>query len=138
MPASRPTTARGPQPRVGRRTGMVAVAVAGVLLAAAPALADRTGDAGPVPSREEVREARSEARSAAVQVPEIQAELVLANQQLEDAAVRAEQAFEAYNGAQWRVHEARAAVRQATRDARRAIRQVAAQRDVLAGVVASS
>ena len=117
---------------------IASTALALQLLVSPSADADRGDDARSVPSRSDVHEARSRAQGAAAQVAAIQAELVLANQQLEDAAVRAEQAFEAYNGAQWRVEQATAALRQAMRDARRAKREVFDQRGVLAGLVAAS
>jgi cell wall-associated NlpC family hydrolase len=111
-----------------------------VLAGTTPALADPdlSEPAADLPSVEEVREARTRAVDAEVRVAQLQSGLALANQQLEAAAVEAEQASEAYNGARWQVEQTTRTLRQARGDARRADRQVAQQRERLAGVVASS
>jgi cell wall-associated NlpC family hydrolase len=107
----------------------------------APTAQAEPSDAGldrPVPTERDVERAETRAGAAGVRVAEIQSQLALANQQLEAAGVRAEQASEAYNGARWQVEQAVAALRQARSDARRADRQVLAQRGKLAGVVAAA
>src|SRR5690349_20764348 len=97
---------------------VVAVALtAGVLLGTPTAHADRP-DRPELPSRAEVQQARDDAQEAAVRVAEIQAELVSANAELEAAAIRAEQAFEAYNGARWAAEQAEEELRQAVHAAR--------------------
>ncbi|MDI6910648.1 hypothetical protein, partial [Nocardioides sp.] len=59
------------------------------------------------PSRQDVRDARSAARAQAGDVAGVQARLAVADQRLEEAAVRAAQAAEAFNGARWRAAQAR-------------------------------
>ena len=143
----RSTEAAADARRVGSRrltTSVVAslLALAVSLVASPSATADRRHGDEPsspaLPSRAEVQQAETDAQQAANRVAEIQAALVLANQELEAAAVRAEQAFEAYNGARWAAQQATAELRQATADARRAERELAGQRDRLAGLVAAS
>src|SRR5687768_6341660 len=96
---------------------------AALVLVLAPTAQAEPGDAGldrPVPTERDVERAETRAGAAGVRVAEIQSQLALANQQLEAAGVRAEQASEAYNGARWQVEQAVAALRQARSDARRA------------------
>ena len=134
---------RSTETRLRRRltVSVVAVALMAGVLGAPSATADR-GDDGPtrpeLPSRTEVRQARDDAQEAANRVAEIQAELVTANAQLEAAALQAEQAFEAYNGARWAAEQAEEQLRQAVADARRAERELSRQRDDLAGLIAVS
>ena len=129
------------------RAAVVASALALTCLAATPAaMADHHGaGAGAggshrpvVPSTSQIRQARSDAQDAADRVAEIQAELAQANQELEAAGVRAEQAFEAYNGARWEAEQATQKLEQAEADARRAEQELSRQRDRLAGLVAVS
>ena len=109
---------------------------------AGPAVADPTDperDPGSaLPSAEEVRDAKAAAAAKAGEVGRIKAAMLLANQRLEDAAVEAEHASEAYNGARWRLEQAGAAVEQARADAAEARRTVAEQRDAIGALVASS
>jgi cell wall-associated NlpC family hydrolase len=134
---------RSTETRLRRRltVSVVAVALMAGVLGAPSANADR-GDDGrtrpELPSRTEVRQARDDAQEAANRVAEIQAELVTANAQLEAAALQAEQAFEAYNGARWAAEQAEEQLRQAVADARRAERELSRQRDDLAGLIAVS
>ncbi len=129
-----------------RRTRTVAVAATVVglglgLLPVTAASADRPGGgaADPsMPSQAEVDRAESAAQDAANRVAEIQAALALANAELEASAVRAAQAFEAYNGAQWAAEQAAEQVDRAVRDARRAARELTGQRDQLAALIAVS
>jgi cell wall-associated NlpC family hydrolase len=116
---------------------VVASATALLLLGpgAGTAQADREQ---PVPSRDDVRTARSEAQSAAERVAQIRTELALANAEVDAAAVRAAQAAEAYNGARWQVEQATAQLEEARADGLRAERQVTRQRGRMAGLVASS
>ena len=82
----------------------------------APAQADPEPDP---PSRAEVVQARQDAAGKKRDVSAVQADLVLANQRLQGAGVRAAQAAEAYNAARWKLSEARkeaaAAAKRATR-----------------------
>lgn len=117
------------------------VVVAGLVLAlgasvAAPAVAEP--DNFTVPSREQVRTAETEAALRAAAVGAIKAQLLMANQRLEQAATGAEQASEAYNGARWALAQAKVAARKARQDAARARRTVAEQRDAIGGLVATS
>jgi cell wall-associated NlpC family hydrolase len=133
--------ATGPVRRAARPAALTASAAAAMLIMTATptAVADRSDDRGSeVPTEQRVRDARSRAADAATQVARIQAEMAVANQRLETAAIQAEQAAEAYNGARWQVTVAEDALRRARAVARRADRQVARQRDRLAGVVAAS
>ncbi len=113
---------------------------------AVPAAADDPTDPGgsssptfpAPPSREQVERARSRVADTARDVSAIQATLVLADQRLHAAAVHAESAAEDYNGALWRLRQARAAYRAATAEAARARRTVAAQRDRIGALAARS
>ena len=110
-------------------------------LAVAPAASGDPGD-GPrkpaYPSQNQVDRAEARADQTAHDVGAIKGRLLLANQRLERANLRAEQASEAYNGAMWRLDEATRAYRQSRVDADRASRTVAAQRDRIGALVAQS
>jgi cell wall-associated NlpC family hydrolase len=124
------------------------VAVVALTLGTVPAVADRgdTGSSGPdrsasdptMPSQEQVDAAKATAARKARDVAEIKTRLLLANQRLEAAAVRAEQASEAYNGAMWRLQRATDKLHQARREAARARANVAEQRDEIGALVATS
>jgi cell wall-associated NlpC family hydrolase len=115
---------------------VVAAAALGLgLLPASTAVADR-GDDPPVPSQGQVERARSAAQDAANRVAVIQADLALANAELEVSAVEAAQAFEAYNGARWAAEQAADQLDGAVQDARRAERELVDQRDRMAALVA--
>ena len=123
----RPTETSAWPRLVGARRRLTASVVASVLtvsvgLLGAPTAtaAKRDDDRPALPSRSEVQQARTNAQEAANRVAEIQATLVTANAELEAAAVRAEQAFEAYNGARWAADQAEDDLTQAVADARRA------------------
>jgi len=90
------------------------------------------------PSQRQVDAARARAAGKARDVGEIQTRLLLADQQLEAASLRAEQASEDYNGARWRLAEATTAYRRARGDAARARRAQTAQRSRIGAVVAQS
>ena len=59
------------------------------------------------PSRTEVRDARDAVRQQARSVTTVQSELLAANQRLQETAVQAAQASEAWNGARYRLEQAR-------------------------------
>ena len=59
------------------------------------------------PSRTEVRDARDAVRTQARSVTTVQAELLAANQRLQETAVEAARASEAWNGARYRLEQAR-------------------------------
>ena len=71
-------------------------------------------------------------------VASIRAELAMANQRLEAASIRAEQASEAYNGARWRLQQAKDRLTNARKAAVRARATVDSQRDGIAAMVAQS
>lgn len=122
-----------------RRCAATAAAVAVALLAStAPAALAEKGDPsdkGAFPSKQQVDDARARVARTAQSVAAIKAELALANQRLEQAAVEAEQAAEAYNGALWRLEQAAATEDKARLDAANARRRVDAQRDGIARLV---
>ncbi|WP_322937645.1 C40 family peptidase [Nocardioides bizhenqiangii] len=101
---------------------MIGTVLLAAVLVTAPASAD---PADPPPSQSDIREAERRAEGAADDVATIQAQIDTANADLEAAAIVAQQAAEAYNGARWRLAEARTAARQATRESRRADRALA-------------
>ncbi len=85
-----------------------------------------------------MRRAQERATRTARDVSVIKARMLLANQRLEQAGVQAEQASEAYNGALWRLDQARQRAREARAEAARARRTVAGQRDRIGALVAQS
>ncbi|QIX28203.1 hypothetical protein ncot_17615 [Nocardioides sp. JQ2195] len=91
-------------------------ALAGLLaltLTVPAAVADPDGD---TPSQAEVDAAEDAAHDAERDVAAVQADLVMANQSLQDASVEAAQASEAYNAARWKLQQAKKAA--AAADAR--------------------
>lgn len=70
-------------------------------------------DEDSTPTKQDVRDARAAVRDAADSVAGVRAQLVVANQRLEQSAIAAAQAAEAYNGARWRAAQARQAAREA-------------------------
>lgn len=110
---------------------------AGLLLAVVPSAAADRGDRA-FPSRDEVATAEERVADKARDVGAIKASLLLANQRLEMAAVEAEQASEAYNGAMWRLQLAKEEVTRAQAEAEAARRRVGEQRDVIGALVAAS
>jgi len=104
------------------RRPVIGTALLALVLMTAPASADPSD---PPPSRDDVRKAERRAQVAADDVDAIQAQIDAANDDLEAAAIAAQQAAEAYNGARWRLAEARKAERQTARESRRAARELA-------------
>ncbi len=90
------------------------------------------------PSQDEVAAAEQRVAQTARDVGAIKASLLLANQRLEAAAVEAEMASEAYNGAMWRLGLAKEELAGARREAAAARRTVAEQRRSIGALVASS
>jgi peptidoglycan DL-endopeptidase CwlO len=117
---------------------LVPALVSGVLvLGVVPsASADRTDR--PFPTRDEVAAAQERVSETARSVGAIKASLLLANQRLEAAAVEAEMASEAYNGAMWRLRLARQELASAREQAAAARRTVARQRETIGALVAAS
>src|SRR6188474_2291889 len=82
--------------------------LAGALLLTVGPLVPAQADPDPgAPSRSEVRAARNAAISKKRDVGAVQADMVLANQRLQGASVKAAQAAEAYNAARWKLSQAR-------------------------------
>ncbi|MDQ3591385.1 MAG: hypothetical protein M3386_00570, partial [Actinomycetota bacterium] len=108
----------------------LAVAVTGGSgLLVAPAFA--TDDDPAFPSEQQVRDARAAVESTAAAVGRIQAQLAIAQQELSAVQVVAAQKAEAYNGARYRLQQARAVAAAAQRRAARAAAEVQSQRDEL-------
>lgn len=114
----------GGSPR-SRFVALLAAALAVALLAPG-AQADPDGDG--TPTRQDVREARRAAERATDDVAGIEAALDRANARLDAAGEAAGQAAEAYNGARWRLREAKAALVDARSEARRTTRRLDEQR----------
>lgn len=104
------------------RRPVIGTALLALVLVTAPASADPSEPT--TPSHRDVRKAERRAQGAADDVDAIQAQIDAANADLEAAAVTAQQAAEAYNGARWRLGQARQAERQAVRQSRRADREL--------------
>lgn len=90
------------------------------------------------PSKAQVDAAQASADKKAADVAAIQAALVVANTRLQDAAQRAEVAAEAWNGARWRLSEARKATREAQAEVAAADAEREAQRSGIAQLVTQS
>lgn len=106
-------------------------------LPAASGAPDHGGDRA-FPSKKQVDDARARAAHKADQVGVIRGQLAVANRRLEAASLAAEQASEAYNGAMWRLDEAKRRYRAAVADAERARRTVREQRSRIGALVAQS
>ncbi len=91
-----------------------------------------------VPSKAQVDQARREVATKQRSVAQIEAELASANARLEQAALDASIAAEAYNGAMWKLAEARKAHRKAQARERQAKQDVALQRDGIVSLVTDS
>lgn len=91
-----------------------------------------------VPSRHDVRQAREAVQAGAADVATVRARLAVANQRLEDSSIRAARAAEAFNGARWEAHQARAAARDAERRSAIASADVARQRAAYGDALVSS
>jgi peptidoglycan DL-endopeptidase CwlO len=89
-------------------------------LAALPSASAVDGDGDgndPIPSKERIRHVQQQAETTAERVHDVKAELAAADQRLEAASIEAAKAAEAYNGARYKLHQARAAARRAARNA---------------------
>ena len=115
-------------------------AVAALLVSPSPfAVADDDDPATPaVPSKQDVSAAQEHAADMASDVGAIKASLLLANQHLEQAAVLAEQASEAYNGVLWRLQLANDDVATSQAEATAARAAVLDQRTTIGALMAAS
>jgi len=89
-------------------------------MAALPSASAVDGDGdgnGTIPSRERINHVRQQAETTAERVHDIKAELVAADQRLEQVTLQAAKAAEAYNGARYKLQQARKAARRAQRNA---------------------
>ncbi|GAW48778.1 MULTISPECIES: NlpC/P60 family protein [unclassified Nocardioides] len=120
----------------------VAAALALTLAVGAVATGVGTGvavaDDGAVPSHQDIHEARVAARDKADDVDAVRARLVLANQRLQESAIAAAQAAEAYNGARWRAAEARRAAVETQRRSAVAEADVQRQREAYGDALVTS
>ncbi|MEJ7743597.1 MAG: hypothetical protein WKF73_14265 [Nocardioidaceae bacterium] len=121
----------------GRNKMLIVVGVAVLFTVALSPTAHADPDLPVFPSQSEVDAAQQRVVSAERSVSEIQADLAAASQQLEELAVAAEQAAEAYNGALLQWDRANQAVTVAAERAERAAEQASQARDILAGFVVS-
>jgi peptidoglycan DL-endopeptidase CwlO len=123
--------------RTGTRGVLTAViTVVAVLVTGASAHADKPKPT--VPSQAQVDKAKAAAAKKAGDVASLQASLAVANARLHDAAEKAEIAAEAYNGAMWRLTQAKqdtAAAQAAVADA---LAHVADERAGIAQLVTQS
>jgi cell wall-associated NlpC family hydrolase len=92
----------------------------------------------PVPTRQDVTDARRAVSATTRSVQAIQASLLLAQGRLERSSLVAEQASEAYNGARWRLQVAETEVRSSVQAADRARRSVTRQRRAIGALMAAS
>jgi cell wall-associated NlpC family hydrolase len=114
---------------------VAALAVAAVCFAGlAPAQGDPNHD---FPSKHEIRAARQAAADKARDVGAIKADLALANQRLQDLGIKAEQATEAYNGAMWKLEQAKKAVQAARVKATASQQRLRTQRNRLGALIAA-
>jgi cell wall-associated NlpC family hydrolase len=90
------------------------------------------------PSRQDVRDARTAARDKARDVAAVQADLAAANQRLQESAIEAAQATEAWNGARYRLEQAQQAAAAADERAGIARTDVDRQQDAYADALVSS
>jgi cell wall-associated NlpC family hydrolase len=93
---------------------------------------------GTTPSQQDVDNAKAAAQAKATDVETVQAQLAVANQRLQQSAIAAQQAAEAYNGARYRLQQARRAARAAEAHADQATRVVTRQRHAYADAMVTS
>ena len=92
----------------------------------------------PVPSQKQVDQARAEVASKRQSVEQLEGALAAANARLQQAALDASIAAEAYNGAMWRLSEAKKSVRKAKADEVQAKKDVKVQRSGIVTFVTDS
>ena len=120
------------------KSSLAAAMMACGLLVSGAGIAVAKDDEPAFPTLAEVAAARAEAAQTSADVDAIRAELLVANQQLDDLHIAAQQATEAYNGARWQLSRAREAAVQARSAARQAQRRLRVQRNHLAGLLSQS
>jgi peptidoglycan DL-endopeptidase CwlO len=121
------------------RTGLVICLALGCLSAmASVAVADPDPDPDPGPSQAQVDAAKKATVTTARDVARVQADLVLADQRVQAAQVHAAKVAEAYNGAIWKLHQARQAVHAAERREADSAASLARQKQAYGAAIASS
>ncbi|MDQ4085425.1 MAG: hypothetical protein M3165_06355, partial [Actinomycetota bacterium] len=118
--------------------GGTAAATVGILLLAGSPVANGEPSDPAFPSRRQVDAARERAATTARSVQAIRADYAAADQELERLGMAAAQAAEAYNGALWRLEQARTAAGDARRKAHRAQVRTARQRKGIGALVAET
>ncbi len=123
------------------RPGLAAAITLAVSLSLTVTLAG-TASAEPtaptVPSKAQVERAREDVATKKQGVAELEAALAGATARMEAAATAAQVLAEEYNGAVWRLSEARKASRQAAAESLRAVASVGQQRDGIVSLVTDS
>ena len=92
----------------------------------------------PVPSQAQVKQAEKAVTAKKQSVQQLEAALAAANARMDEASTAAEVAFERYNGAKWKLDEARKASRLAQARSAAAAADVARQRAGIAQLVTES
>ena len=92
----------------------------------------------PVPSKKQVDQARADVASKKQSVAQLESQLAAANAQLQQAALDASVAAEAYNGAMWKLSEAKKSVRKAEAQEVQAKKDVRDQRSGIVTFVTDS
>jgi cell wall-associated NlpC family hydrolase len=123
---------------VPRAVGVVVALGLAVSLTIPPMSGPALADPADTPSRQEVRDARAAAQGVARDVDAVQADLAAANQRLQQSAIAAAQATEAWNGARYRLDQARLAASAADERAGIAHTDVDRQQDAYADALVSS
>lgn len=118
-------------PRLVALSTLALAAALGVYGTVVSASADPT----PVPSRQDVRDARRAVAATADDVTAVQAALTAADERLRRSAIAAERAEEAYNGARYRAQQAAASARRAARRAGIAEADLGRQRSAYAATL---
>src|SRR5262245_10364495 len=89
------------------RLGVASVCTTALCLATLPGAGAVDDDEDPIPSKERVRHAQERVATTADRVDAIEAALVAADRRLETVSIEAGKAVEAYNGARYKLHQAR-------------------------------
>jgi cell wall-associated NlpC family hydrolase len=132
-----PSPTKGPEPVRSRTRGVLTaiVTVVAVLTVSTSAQADKQK---PIPTQAQVDKAKAVADKKAGDVAALQASLAVANARLHAAAEKAEIAAEAYNGAMWRLDQAKQATAAAKAAVADALAHVDEQRAGIAQLVTQS
>lgn len=120
------------------RTRGVLIAILTVAAVLGVTTAARADKDDPVPSQAQVDQAKAAAAAKAGDVAALQASLAVANARLQIAAEEAEHVAEAYNGARWRLQQAKQATATAQAQVADALAHVEEQRSGIAQLVTQS